>query len=119
MNEYDSKADTLEHIRKVNNYLNEVVRLLLIRAATHDESKLHSLEKELFDEWTPKLAALTYGSEEYYQTLEHLKPALRHHYVCNDHHPNFVELHELWKDVIGYEDTYEISSLGKIRSKDR
>jgi len=33
---------------------------------------------------------------------------------------NHVEaINEIWKDVIGYEDYYQISNLGSIRSKDR
>ena len=28
-------------------------------------------------------------------------------------------MNEIWKDVIGYEELYEVSNLGKIRSKDR
>lgn len=28
-------------------------------------------------------------------------------------------MQEIWKDVVGLEDTYQVSNLGKIRSKDR
>ena len=86
---YDSKADTLEHIRKVSQNLNNFASNLLDRANNHDESKLHSPEKELFDELTPRLKSLTYGSDEYKQSLEELNVALEHHYANNSHHPQF------------------------------
>jgi hypothetical protein len=44
-------------------------------------------EIELFNEATPKLKNLEYGSEEYRQALVELKPALDHHYAKNSHHP--------------------------------
>ena len=89
MSNYDSKSDTLEHIRKVSQNLNNFSKDLLERANVHDESKLHSPEKELFDEFTPKLAGLTYGSEEYTANLKGLQVALDHHYANNSHHPQF------------------------------
>lgn len=88
-NGYDSKADTLEHIRKVSINLNNFAKDLLERANNHDESKLHSPEKELFDVYTPRLANLTYGSDEYKANLAELQPALDHHYANNSHHPQF------------------------------
>jgi hypothetical protein len=91
---YDSKADTLEHIKKVNSNILEVVKKLLERAAIHDKSKLEAPEKEYFDEMTPKLKGLTYGSEEYNDALESLKPALNHHYENNPHHPEYYSYFE-------------------------
>lgn len=91
---YDSTNDTLEHIGRVLKYLNEFSSILNSRAYLHDASKLKSPEKELFDEYTPKLAGLTYGSEEYKECLKAIKPALDHHYKNNSHHP---EYYELWK----------------------
>jgi hypothetical protein len=88
---YDSKADTLEHIKKVNNYLIDASIKLLQRAKIHDDSKLESPEKELFDIMTPKLAGMTYGSQEYKDSLDELAPALEHHYKNNSHHPQFYE----------------------------
>lgn len=38
---------------------------------------------------TPKLAASTYGSDEYKQMLSQMQPALQHHYAHNRHHPEF------------------------------
>jgi hypothetical protein len=84
---YDSRPATYEHIQRVQSLLNSAIINLLVRAERHDQSKLKSPEKEIFDEFTPKLAGSTYGSDEYKQMLEAMKPALDHHYAENSHHP--------------------------------
>ena len=61
---YDSKGDTLEHIQMVRIFLDKIIIELMHRAQNHDETKLRPPEKEYFDEWTPKLSKVTYGSDE-------------------------------------------------------
>lgn len=105
---YDSKADTLEHIKHVNFFLLSIVNKLLVRASMHDNSKLQEPEKSEFDRLTPRLATLTYGSEEYKESLKELKVALDHHYAVNSHHPehypngidgmNIIDLVEMYCD---------------------
>lgn len=84
---YDSTQDTLEHIAKVEGYLSLCADMLRIRAAQHDDSKLESPEKEIFDAVTPRLKELTYGSYEYKVALDEMGDALKHHYKANSHHP--------------------------------
>lgn len=84
---YDSKADTLEHIKLVSKLLSYCATELLSRGMTHDESKLKSPEKEGFDKYTPMLKELTYGSEEYRQAAKNLGVSIKHHYENNSHHP--------------------------------
>lgn len=84
---YSSVPDTLRHIARVRHLIGEVDANLLMRAAVHDASKLESPEVEVFDEFTPRLKASTYGSEEYRGFLAAMKPALDHHYAHNPHHP--------------------------------
>ena len=79
--------DTFRHIERVRNLLNTVIVKLLKRGELHDQSKLESPEVELFTEWTPKLAAVTYGSPEYNEMKKKLDVALQHHYAKNRHHP--------------------------------
>jgi hypothetical protein len=88
---YDSLKDTLEHIRTVSNKINKVVMELLVRAQNHDSSKLRSPEKEIFDEYTPKLKDSIYGSKEYKNFLKEMKVALDHHYDFNNHHPEHYQ----------------------------
>lgn len=91
MNKYDSTADTLLHIKRVNELLLIFSSEIMSRAIVHDNSKLESPEKELFDEFTPKLKGTTYGSDEYKSYLSELKVALDHHYSKNSHHPEHYE----------------------------
>ncbi len=86
---YDSATDTGEHIGKVRNYMEDMIGDLKKRSLVHDRSKLMSPEKEYFDKYTPRLATLTFGTPEYTQNIQDLKPALDHHYANNDHHPQF------------------------------
>lgn len=83
----DERFRTLRHIETVRNYLNLCVRELLTRAEQHDQSKLESPEREMFDEWTSRLRGVTYGSPEYAQMRADLAPTLAHHYANNRHHP--------------------------------
>jgi len=88
---YDSKADTLLHIKRVSQLLTGASKILIDRASVHDDSKLESPEKELFDEFTPKLKKCTYGSDEYSGFLKELSVGLSHHYEKNSHHPEHYE----------------------------
>lgn len=82
-----TNLDTLSHIVKVRNYLNQCVRELLTRGETHDQTKLEQPELDIFAEYTAKLAQCTYGSEEYEQNRAEMASALEHHYANNRHHP--------------------------------
>ena len=87
METYDSAPETKAHISRVNQLLSFAAMNLLKRGQEHDQSKLGPLEKPWFDKFTPKLRSLTYGSDEYKQALQKLKPALENHYKANSHHP--------------------------------
>lgn len=87
MAEYDSREDTLRHISRVRELLGMCVSNLECRANYHDDSKLKSPEKEIFDQVTPRLKGLTYGSDEYKAQLKEMGVALEHHYKHNSHHP--------------------------------
>lgn len=86
----DQKAtnnDTFRHIERVRNLINNCVVELLNRGELHDQTKLTHPEVQAFTEYTSKLANSTYGSDEYKNNLESIKPALEHHYANNRHHP--------------------------------
>ena len=106
---YDSRPDTLDHIYNVSKTLEFFYSLLARRGIWHDDSKLRSPEKEIFDIYTPKLKGTTYGSDEYKQYLKEMQVALDHHYKVNRHHPehfgekgikgmNLVDLVEMFCD---------------------
>jgi hypothetical protein len=89
----DSRIDTYRHIQTVQRFMGNVIGHLLRRQQVHDQSKLVNPEVEVFDEYTPKLATSTYGSDEYKGYLAGMKPALDHHYAANSHHPE----HYRWR----------------------
>lgn len=84
-----SKVETLLHKQEVAKGITAFCQVLMDRALYHDESKLQSPEVEIFGEHTHELSKMVYGSDEYKQSLEKLKPAIEHHYAKNRHHPEF------------------------------
>lgn len=86
---YDSTEDTIKHIQRVKFFLDAFSWKLTLRGLNHDQSKLQSPEKEIFDEWTPKLSSVQYGTSEFEEMKLQIKPALDHHYANNSHHPEF------------------------------
>ena len=87
----DSTEETQKHKNRVKELLNQASDEILNRGKNHDNSKLESPEKELFDEYTSKLGGVIYGSDQYNEFLKALKPALDHHYENNSHHPEHYE----------------------------
>lgn len=83
----ECRVITQAHIEKVRKYIRFFTDRLTTRGELHDASKLESPEVELFAEHTENLNKIVYGSEEYKNELEALKPALEHHYAVNKHHP--------------------------------
>lgn len=114
-----TNCDTFRHIERVRNLLNRFVAELLRRGEEHDQTKLEHPEVAAFTEFTPKLAATTYGSKEYDGFRAAMKPALDHHYANNRHHPEFQRQDEEWCPVVGFEGIYEVSNYGDVRSLDR
>lgn len=83
----ECKVETQKHIETVRKYIRFMIDKLDTRGVKHDSSKLESPEVELFAKYTPLLANTTYGSEQYKQQIDGLKPALEHHYATSRHHP--------------------------------
>jgi len=86
---YDSTGDTVHHITRVQSLLNCFVFILNQQSRLHDVSKLVPPEKEIFDEFTPKLSGTTYGSKEYKDNFAEMSVATKHHNEVNRHHPEF------------------------------
>jgi hypothetical protein len=85
----DSKFKTMRHIETVRNYINWCINELMIRQEQHDQTKLQSPEVEIFEEYTDKLRATTYGSDEYKENMKEMKVAIDHHQLNNRHHPEY------------------------------
>jgi hypothetical protein len=89
MEKYDCTNDVMAHRERVAYWLKWIIECLEYRAAHHDDSKLQPPEKEIFDEYTPKLKTMELGSKEYQSALEAMGEGLKHHYKSNAHHPEF------------------------------
>lgn len=90
MSTYDSTRDTEIHIERVAELLHNVTDDLRRRGFTHDASKLEEPEKSGFDRLGQlRLSGMDYGSEQYVAALRAERPTIQHHYVNNDHHPEY------------------------------
>ncbi len=90
--ELDAFRKTVEHIALVQRLLLSAQIEIARRIATHDQSKLHSPEWEMYREMTHKLESVTYGSVEYEALRrEMLGGALKHHFAHNRHHPEHFD----------------------------
>lgn len=78
---------TLQHSRRVDELLLQMVSEIQGRITKHDLSKMEEPELAIFDEYSPKLKNSTYGSDEYKGFLAEMQVALEHHYANNRHHP--------------------------------
>lgn len=87
LEERATNYETYKHIDLVIQLLVKIQVEIFKRISTHDRSKLAPPEVSVFTEFTSKLAGSTYGSEEYYERLKSMKPALDSHYDNNRHHP--------------------------------
>jgi uncharacterized protein DUF5662 len=87
MSEYDSTADTLKHSQRVGELMAALIKDLVDRSMCHDRSKTQEPELAVFNEYSPKLRTLTYGSDEYKAALAGMGEGLAHHYAHNRHHP--------------------------------
>lgn len=85
----DSRFQTMRHIECVRNYISSCITELLNRAILHDQSKMEFPEVAVFDEFTPKLKDVVYGSEQYKEMTRKMKPAITHHQQNNRHHPEY------------------------------
>lgn len=68
-------------------YLLKACFALMLRAWKHDLSKYGLYERKYFENYTAVLKNCRYGSKEYHKNLKALRPALKHHYAHNSHHP--------------------------------
>lgn len=108
LEEQATNFDTMRHIERVRNLLNQMAIQLLKRGELHDQSKLERPEVEHFTRVTAELKGLTYGTPEYDASKASIKPAIDHHYANNRHHPehhkcgindmNLLDLVEMFVD---------------------
>ena len=91
MTRAECRVETQKHIEKVRKYIRIITDKLTTRGVNHDAAKLESPEVEIFAEHTEALSTTTYGSPEYQEHLNAMKPALDHHYATYRHHPEHFQ----------------------------
>jgi hypothetical protein len=84
-------CETRKHKSRVMELLTMFVVELLKRGNEHDDVKLESPEREIFDEYTEKLSVMTFGTPEYEECRKAMGPALDHHYARCRHHPEHYD----------------------------
>lgn len=108
-------AHRLRVFRLMSNLSQEVMR----RGNEHDNSKF---EPEEFPYYTAAIDDFNkhpFGTDGYNKAKESLGDAVRHHYAHNRHHPEYNRQNEEWRPVVGFEEHYEVSNYGNVRSVDR
>lgn len=83
--------DLTAHKHLVSESLGDMMRDLLKRAETHDNSKYSHEERDIYEQVVPQFQGVKYGTPEYEAVKTKLGPALNHHYQHNDHHPEHFE----------------------------
>jgi hypothetical protein len=83
----DSRPDTYAHILEVQRLLLRAISQLQRRLLQHDVSKLSGIERDAYDEYAEPLHNSVYDSDEAKALLAKMKPAIKHHYELNRHHP--------------------------------
>ena len=84
-------TDTITHISEVQENLAEIRADLEKRGIAHDRSKFTAEEFDSFVKTRPKFKKANYGSREYQECVDQIKPAIDHHYNNNRHHTGFHE----------------------------
>jgi Family of unknown function (DUF5662) len=87
----DFLDDLVDHKDRVSTYMSRATGNLIRRSNSHDNSKFGSEEFEAYNGAFAELQQYTYGTEEYRAALRKIKPAIKHHYSVNDHHPEYHE----------------------------
>ena len=87
----DFIKDLVQHKQWVAQNMQRAATALFHRAAVHDNSKFSPEEFELYDKVFPELQKYAYGSPELRAVYAQIKPALKHHFSVNRHHPEYHE----------------------------
>ncbi len=85
------RNSVLAHKLSVKIGLQRVIDDLYKRADNHDDDKLEGEVLDSFYEISGKFEHAKFGSKEYENVLEKLKPTLDKHYAINEHHPQHNE----------------------------
>lgn len=88
-NNLDFLCDTILHVSEVQENLEEISSELKKRGHAHDRTKFQALEFDSFVSTRDKFKKANYGSPEYQECVDIVKPAVDSHYASNRHHTSY------------------------------
>lgn len=88
-NELDFLCDIILHVSEVQENLETIASELRKRGFAHDRTKFQALEFDAFVSTRDRFKKANYGSKEYQECVEIVKPAVDHHYQNNRHHTGY------------------------------
>ena len=88
-NAEDFLCDTILHITEVQENLEIISSQLRQRGFAHDRTKFQELEFDAFVSTRTKFKKANYGTPEYQECVDAVKPAVGHHYENNRHHTGY------------------------------
>jgi len=103
--------ETTKHKLWVMWYISKACAVLLKRGIKHDLSKYSKTQEPYFRKYGKKLKKLTYGSPEYKENMELLKPAIDDHYRKERHHPEHYKDTEDWLSPLHRMSTFDIIEM--------
>ena len=86
---FDFLCDTILHVTEVQENLEVISSDLRRRGFAHDRTKFQEMEFDAFVSTRDKFKKANYGSREYKECTDVIKPAIVHHYENNRHHTGF------------------------------
>ena len=87
--ELEVLTDTIMHISEVQENLSQMRAILEARGISHDRTKFLAIEFDAFVKARPKFKKANYGSPEYQECVDMIKPSIEHHHANNRHHTAF------------------------------
>lgn len=89
--ELEVLTDVIMHVSEVTENLSQIRSDLEQRGIAHDRSKFEPFEFDAFVSTRPKFKKANYGTPEYQECVDLIKPSIDHHYAVNRHHTGFHE----------------------------
>ena len=84
-------TDLLVHIQEVQSNLEKMCHILRERGLNHDKTKFCDLEFDSFVKTHDKFKNANFGTKEYKECVDMIRPAIDHHHKNNSHHVDFYE----------------------------
>jgi hypothetical protein len=87
--EFDFLCDAILHVSEVSENMEAIAGELRRRGIAHDRTKFQALEFDAFVSTREKFKKANYGTPEYQECVELVRPAVDHHHKNNRHHTDF------------------------------